>query len=72
MTKQLPGGDYGSAWASLAAASPRRRAGFAGPFSSYSTDELIRDAFATNDNDLRARLEAEVTRRRSKRMAGRK
>jgi hypothetical protein len=57
----IPGGDYGSAWQSLAAASrkPRR---YTGPYAAYTTAELIRDASAADD-ETRAKLEAEIARR---------
>jgi hypothetical protein len=61
----IPGGEYGSAWQSLAAAriKPRR---YTGPYAAYSTAELIRDA-SSADDETRAKLEAEIARRMAKR-----
>lgn len=73
MTKTLPGGEFGSAWASLAAASRGRPnvgiSGFGGEYADYTTRELIGNAFdcrGAGDDATADKIEAEVARRAAK------
>ena len=64
MTKHA-GGKFANAWASVAAAAPKKRAIYA--YGNYTTLELINDLSNCSDEATCAKLEAEITRRNSKR-----
>lgn len=66
MTK-LPGGEFGGAWAALAACAPRRRRGRGGDFPLYSTAELLRDLNSPSlDDATRVKIENEIARRQNR------
>ena len=62
MTKRA-GGEFAGAWASLAAAAPKKRIVYA--YGNYTTVELINDLSRCTDEVTCVKLEAEIARRNS-------